>query len=58
MLTKVLHNVFGVGILIPEDDRLICKRKARRMDRKYPASYMLLMMFRSMARDERKEKHG
>ena len=42
------HNI---GILVPCGDTLQVHRKAKRIDRKYPLSEMLLMMFRSNQRD-------
>ena len=48
---ELLTSLFGIGVLIPEGDRLTIVQKARRMDRKYPASFLLLMMFRSANRE-------
>ena len=46
-----------VGVLVPSDKpwiELISVKKAKRKDRSRPVSEMLLMMFRSAARDRRK----
>ena len=46
-----------VGVLVPSDKpwlELIAVKKAKRKDRSRPVSEMLLMMFRSAARDRRK----
>lgn len=45
-----------VGVLVPTDDlwrTLVSVKKAKRKDRGRPVSEMLLMMFRSAARDRR-----
>lgn len=47
---------YCVGVLVPHNDGygfLESIKKARRMDRKYPLSEMLLMMFRSANRDRK-----
>lgn len=53
---------YGVGVFIPDNKHykgewynLKCVKRARRKDRDRPVSEMLLMMFRSYARDKRKE---
>lgn len=42
-----------VGVYVPTTDKLISVEKAERRDRNRPVSEMLLMMFRSAARDRR-----
>lgn len=57
--TVSLEIPYNVGVLIPTDDiwrSLVSAKKAKRTDRKRPVSEMLLMMFRSAAR-ERKNKY-
>lgn len=44
-----------VGVYCPEGTELRSAKKARRQDRERPVSEMLLMMFRSAARDRRRE---
>lgn len=51
-----LEIPYNVGVLVPSDDvwrSLESVKKARRKDRERPVSEMLLMMFRSMARERR-----
>lgn len=43
-----------VGVYIPDGKELICTKKAKKHDRTKPVSEMLLMMFRSAARERRK----
>ena len=43
-----------VGVYVPEGAELTCIKKAKRHDRTKPVSEMLLMMFRSAARERRK----
>lgn len=43
-----------VGVYIPDGKELTCTKKAKRHDRTKPVSEMLLMMFRSAARERRK----
>lgn len=45
---------YGVGVYCPDGIGLSSVRKAKRMDRKRPVSEMLLMMFRSAARDRKR----
>ena len=48
---------YNVGVYAPADESyrwLECVKKARRKDRQKPCSEMLLMMFRSFARDARR----
>ena len=47
---------FRIGVYIPEGTTLYCIKRAKRTDRTRSVSEMLLMMFRSFARDKRKEK--
>lgn len=57
---KVMHEIpYDVGVYIPENRYYQCDwynlknvKKARRKDRSRPVSEMLLMMFRSYARDK------
>ena len=42
----------------PNGNGIVCVRKARRKDRKYPISMVLLMMFRSRHRDALKYEKG
>lgn len=44
-----------VGVYVPEGAELTCIKKAKRHDRTKPVSEMLLMMFRSAARERRKK---
>ena len=44
-----------VGVYVPEGAELTCIKKAKRHDRTKPVSEMLLMMFRSAAREMRKK---
>lgn len=46
----------NAGVYCPETNTLVSVKKARRQDRKRPVSEMLLMMFRSYARDVAKYK--
>lgn len=46
-----------VGVYIPEGSELTCVKKAKRHDRTKPVSEMLLMMFRSAARERKKNIH-
>lgn len=51
-----LEIPYNVGVLVPTDDMwrsLVSVKKAKRTDRKRPVSEMLLMMFRSAARERR-----
>lgn len=43
-----------VGVYMPDGKELVCTKKAKRHDRTKPVSEMLLMMFRSAARERRK----
>lgn len=43
-----------VGVYMPDGEELTCIKKAKRHDRTKPVSEMLLMMFRSAARERRK----
>lgn len=45
---------YYIGVYIPDGQELICIRKAKRHNRMRSISEMLLMMFRSYARDYRK----
>lgn len=45
---------FDVGVYCPEEKELKAIKKARRKDRERPVSVMLLMMFRSAARDRKR----
>lgn len=53
-----------VGVLVPPDESLIFRpaltsiKKAKRKDRERPLSEMLLMMFRSYARERSKNEQG
>ncbi len=51
-----LEIPFGVGVYCPRDGELKSIKKARRSNRDRPVSEMILMMFRSAARD--RKKHG
>lgn len=51
-----LEIPYKVGVYCPEGTGLRSVRKAKRKDRERPVSEMLLMMFRSAARDRRQEK--
>lgn len=61
---KVKKDIpYGVGILIPDNvqyqHHLKCIKKPRRQNRTHPVSEMLLMMFRSAAREYRnREEQG
>ena len=44
---------YNVGVYCPEGTELRSVKKAKRKDRERPVSEMLLMMFRSAARDRR-----
>lgn len=44
-----------VGVYVPTTDKLISVENAERRDRNRPVSEMLLMMFRSAARDRKKQ---
>jgi len=44
-----------VGVYVPTEGKLISVEKAERRDRNRPISEMLLMMFRSAARDRKKQ---
>lgn len=46
-----------VGIYVPEGNELSCVKKVKRHDRTKPLSEMLLMMFRSAARERKKNIH-
>ena len=51
-----LEIPYNVGVLVPTDDmwrNLVSVKKAKRADRKRPVSEMLLMMFRSAARERK-----
>lgn len=51
---KVKYDIpYGVGVYCPDIAGLSSVKKAKRMDRKRPVSEMLLMMFRSAARDRK-----
>lgn len=50
---ELLHSLYGIGVLIPEEGKLTVVKKAQRKDRKYPASAMLLFMLRSASRELR-----
>lgn len=52
----ILSSLFGIGVLIPEGNSLVAIQKAHRMDRKYPASFLLLCMFRSANRENVKNR--
>lgn len=43
-----------VGVYVLDGTELTCIKKAKRHDRSRPVSEMLLMMFRSAARDRRR----
>lgn len=56
MPTEVYEKVkkeipYGIGVYVPSGSDLESAQKARRKDRLRPVSEMLLMMFRSAARD-------
>lgn len=53
---ELLSSLFGIGVLIPEGNSLVAIQKAHRMDRKYPASFLLLCMFRSANRENVKNR--
>lgn len=44
---------YGVGVLVPSGDTLKSKKPARRRNREKPMAEVLLMMFRSAARDRK-----
>lgn len=51
-----LEVPYHVGVLVPSDEMsntLVSAKRAKRKDRNRPVSEMLLMMFRSAARDRR-----
>lgn len=71
MLENVYEKVkddipYGIGVLVPDGEdpfgdrlRLKCIKKPRRQNRTHPVSEMLLMMFRSAAREYRnREEQG
>ena len=45
------NSLYRIGILVSDGDSLRCVKKAGKVDRRYPLSMMLLMMFRSNQRD-------
>ena len=49
---------YGIGVYCPDEDKLRSAKQGRRKNRTKPVSEMLLMMFRSAARDRKGEKHG
>lgn len=49
-----LEIPYHVGVYVPEGNKLICAKKAKRASRTRPVSEILLMMFRSANRDYRK----
>ncbi len=49
-----LEIPYGVGVYCPDGSELRSVKNAKRKDREQPASEMLLMMFRSAARDRAK----
>lgn len=49
-----LEIPYGVGVYCPDGSELRSVKNAKRKDRERPASEMLLMMFRSAARDRAK----
>lgn len=52
--TVSLEIPYKVGVYCPDGSELRSVKKAKRKDRERPVSEMLLMMFRSAAREERK----
>lgn len=54
--TVSLEIPYKVGVYCPDGSELRSVKKAKRKDRERPVSEMLLMMFRSAARERR--KHG
>lgn len=52
--TVSIEIPYYVGIYIPEENELMCVKKAKRRDRTRPVFEILLMMFRSANRDRRK----
>lgn len=52
--TVSLEIPYKVGVYCPDGSELRSAKKAKRKDRERPVSEMLLMMFRSAAREERK----
>ena len=51
VVEKEIPWIIGVYCPTPENTYLVCHKKAHRQDRTKPTSEMLLMMFRSAARD-------
>lgn len=51
VVEKEIPWIIGVYCPTPENTCLVCHKKAHRQDRTKPTSEMLLMMFRSAARD-------
>ena len=49
-----LEIPYAVGVYCPDGSELRSVKKAKRKDRERPVSEMLLMMFRSAARDRKK----
>lgn len=48
----------AVGVYCPDGLKLRSVKKAKRKDRERPVSEVLLMMFRSAARDQKKQRSG
>lgn len=55
-VTVGLEIPYGVGVYCPEGTELQSVRKARRKNRERPVSEMLLMMFRSAARNTKNKQ--
>jgi hypothetical protein len=54
--TISLEIPYKVGVYVPLGEELCVVKKAHRKDRERPVSEMLLMMFRSAARDYNKRQ--
>lgn len=52
--TVSLEIPYAVGVYCPDGSELCSVKKAKRKDRERPVSEMLLMMFRSAARDRKR----
>lgn len=53
---RIRHDIpYGIGVYCPDGEELICLKSARRRNRDRSVSEMLLMMFRSAAREARKD---
>ena len=56
--TVSLEIPYAVGVYCPDGSELRSVRKAKRKDRERPVSEMLLMMFRSAARDRKRKEQN